>query len=48
VTNPDKHLFDKKELVEYAARLTNEVFLTLGAGDIGLLTNEIVNTLKKR
>ena len=48
IKNPNKYLFNKQELIEYAGHLTNEVFLTLGAGDIGLLTEEIVKALKKR
>jgi len=44
INNTDKHLFNKEELITFVRQLTNEVFLTLGAGDIGLLADEIANT----
>jgi UDP-N-acetylmuramate--alanine ligase len=48
ISKPTKYLFGKKELISYISRLTNEVFLTLGAGDIGLLADKIVEKLEKR
>jgi len=45
VTGKNKFLLSKTELLAYAGKLTNEIFLTLGAGDIGLLTDKIKNRL---
>ncbi len=48
LTVHQKYLMSKAELVEYAGQLTNEVFLTMGAGDIGLLVNDIKNRIMNR
>ncbi len=45
ISGKNKFLLDKAELIAYAGKLTNEIFLTLGAGDIGLLAEKIKNRL---
>lgn len=46
ITNPNKRILAKKELLEYVKIFKNEILLTIGAGDIGILANKIENLLK--
>ncbi len=46
IKHPNKKLLSKKELLDYLKQNKPEVLLTLGAGDIGLMLNDIEKTLK--
>lgn len=48
IKNPNKRILNKKELLSYVEEFKNDVLLTIGAGDIGLLANKIENIFKKR
>ena len=46
LTNTNKHLINKTELVDFVAQREMDVLLTIGAGDIGTLVTEIAETIK--
>jgi len=46
IKNPNKKLLKKVELLKYLKSSKPEVLLTMGAGDIGLMINEIEAILK--
>jgi len=48
IENQNKRLLSKTELLKYFETIHNGVILTLGAGDIGLLADEIENELNTR
>ena len=48
IENQNKRLLSKTELLKYFETIHNGVILTLGAGDIGLLADEIENELNAR
>jgi UDP-N-acetylmuramate--alanine ligase len=48
IVNPDKKILSKKELLEHLKKFELDILLTIGAGDIGLLVNEIDCILKQR
>ncbi|MCF6342891.1 MAG: UDP-N-acetylmuramate--L-alanine ligase [Bacteroidales bacterium] len=48
ITITNKKIIDKNELTAYLKTNRPELLLTLGAGDIGLLTNEIEKVLKNK
>jgi len=48
IENQNKRLLTKTELLRYLKTIQNEVILTMGAGDIGLLADEIENELNTR
>lgn len=41
IKKPNKRILDKKELLSYVNGFENDIFLTIGAGDIGLLASKI-------
>ena len=43
----EKHLLSKMETLEFIKSSRNDILLTMGAGDIDRMTNEIVKILKK-
>ena len=47
-SNPNKQILDKPELLEYLKNIENNILLTIGAGDIGLLADKIESILKQR
>jgi UDP-N-acetylmuramate--alanine ligase len=47
LTSREKYLLSKTELLQFLQNETHEVVLTLGAGDIGLMVNEIEKILRK-
>lgn len=48
IDNLNKRILSKTELLSYVEEFTNDVLLTIGAGDIGLLAQKIEQLLKKR
>jgi UDP-N-acetylmuramate--alanine ligase len=46
MTNSDHHLLEKSELIKFLHEYPTEVLLTMGAGDIDLLSDEIIETIK--
>ena len=46
MTNSDHHLLEKSELIKFLHEYPTEVLLTIGAGDIDLLSDEIIETIK--
>ena len=47
IQNTDKRILSKNELMEYLEKNKPELVLTMGAGDIGLLTKKIEKALQK-
>ncbi len=47
IKNKNKKLISKKQLAEYLKNNKPEILLTLGAGDIGLMLNDIKKVLKQ-
>jgi UDP-N-acetylmuramate--alanine ligase len=48
IKNENKKLLSKKELIGYLDQADIDVLLTLGAGDIGLMTNDFATILKSK
>jgi UDP-N-acetylmuramate--alanine ligase len=48
IDKPGKRILSKTELLNYLGEFENDVLLTMGAGDIGLLANKIEKIFKKR
>jgi len=48
IENANKRILDKMELLSYVEEFSNDVLLTIGAGDIGLLAYNIEKIFKKR
>ncbi len=46
VTAPEKYVMDKEDLLRYLKRKQPELLLTVGAGDIGLMVEEIEKILR--
>ena len=46
--NPNKVLLEKDELLRYLEKKETDVLLTLGAGDIGMMTEKIKNLLSRK
>ena len=44
--NSDHHLLQKSEIMKFLHEFPTEVLLTMGAGDIDLLSDEIIETIK--
>ncbi len=48
IKNPNKRILDKSELLSYIGVFKNDILLTIGAGDIGLLSTKIKEIFNKR
>ncbi len=48
IEHPDKWITEKKNLLELLGRMDLEVVMTLGAGDLDLMTGDIVQLIKEK